>query len=468
MDLCCRLYRALTLEPVPVIGDMLYAVGAVGVNLRELSLPTDSRCAMHKYNLETAIDALLKEGKKGKRCVRRRRGDGASTEDSTAAKRSRACSWNTSTLWAYELEPVVNAYRWLWQNRSSLYSQCCDAVVVCQMKRSESLPPGLYVYMTCPRPSCCHYTAERPLAVIDQFHGSAPGTHTNVPAIYMYPGKDSFSAMYVVRRRLVGVNNDCKTVKYGNRMYGEALALRLINPFAGDELCTSHNVALRNDHMYVMDLRWNSFNTRSECVKAIPRSKGLRGLFWANHTCDPQEIERQVLFWLFGFNNELPREVNTLENENEKHSVTYLLLDLTRFQEDLPQPPSKDESWFLHVYFEGDFDIATYAIGIVPDGMSRISTPVAAHKEIYWHQLELCHGKRPTPYSVGTAYESAVCEQDTKLLLNIQKYAFAKTGGCMGVAVNYTLCYDWASEEYKVMVCHTIMDSNDCLDFFKL
>ena len=251
-------------------------------------------------------------------------------------------------------------------------------------------------------------------------------------------------------------------------MYGEALALGLTDPSVGAELCTNHNVAVRNDRMCVMDLRWNSFNTRTECVNAIPRVKGLRGLFWSNHISETLKIEREVLFWLFGYTNELPREVHTADNQDEKHNVKYLLLDLTRFHEDLPQPPSKTTSWFRHIYFEGDFDIATYAIGIVPEGMRRISTPVKDHKENYWHQMKLSPGDRPTPYSVGTAYKSTVYEQDTELLLEIQKFVFKETGGCMAVAVNYTLYYDSVIREYQVMVCHTVLDKNDDLRVFRL
>ena len=333
------------------------------------------------------------------------------------------------------------------------------------MKRSKSLPPGLYVYRTLPSHFNC--TAERPLAVIDQFDGPAPGTHPTVPSwisIDMFPGKASFSAIYVVSR----IQHDCKTAKYSNRMYADALALGLTDPSVGAELCTRHNVGLRNDRMYVMDLRWNSFNTRTECAKAIPRVKGLRGLFWSNHTSETRRVEREVLFWLFGYTNELPREVQTVDNPGEKHQVRFLLMELTGFREGLPRPPSNTTSWFLHVYFEGDFKIATHTIGIVPEGMRRISAPVKDDEENYWHHMKLSRGDKPTPYSVGTSYKSTVYGQDTKLLCEIQKYVFKETGGCMAVAVNYTLYYDSVFRQYAVMVCHTVLETNDEPHVFRL
>ncbi|KAK2821885.1 hypothetical protein Q5P01_021950 [Channa striata] len=134
--------------------------------------PKDERCSCETGRVSFKSSSLGKEMRaaadevvKADTPGARRRGRGSHADDGSREKsRGRQARF----LWAYELEPVAAAYRWLIRHRSASYPKCCDAVLVYQIERSRSLPPGLYVYRS--RPSHFGCSKQRPLTVVDQFN----------------------------------------------------------------------------------------------------------------------------------------------------------------------------------------------------------------------------------------------------------------------------------------------------------
>lgn len=494
VDLCCSLYKALTLDPVPVIGNVLYVAGAEGLRLSNLTEETAKPCPAHRFNFRHTVETLLQHvsttercvcesspaysterwkneapflrGKPKTACVNRvkRGGEEAGKGDSPP-------EFTRRMLWAYENDNVVAAYKWLIRNRSRDYPKCCEAVIVYQLKRSQSLPPGLYVYRTQPTHFGC--TAERPLAVLDQFNFGGRlqrgGLKAGLPSaivIKMFPGCENFSALYVISRKLA-----ISTPEYGNRMFGEARALNIIDvcSSANAILCQHHEVAMRTERMCVLDLRWKGFDTKSACIKAIPRVGGLQAVVWCNHSSEIQDIECNVLTWLFGFSNKLPREVQLIDYKREAHGVRYILMDMDTFPGSLPKPPTKDTSYFVHTYFVGDLRLATQAIGELPECRSRMGSPCPNESCFtFWYSLPSLECCQHTPFSCGVRHGalSAFTEASKTCLL---EWVLQKPGtSCMGLAVQHTLYYHAANMKYKLMVSHTVMDNDDSLTIFRL
>lgn len=370
---------------------MLYVPGAEGFRLSELMSVVP--CLNHRFNFPHIANVMLQQMRSTKRhcsCVQRTLEDKARKEgqpvESTshvqhqkeggvagAGQTPRRQVDNKKTVWAYEISNVVTAYKWMLNNRSKDYAKCCDAVIVYQLKKSKCLPPGLYVYRRRPRHFGC--TVERPIAVVEQFNFSRLSASSDLPnviTINMYPGCDNYSAMYIVTRK-----HGRLTPEYGNRIFGEAAALGLIEPQSlGNVLASErYGVALRTERMYVLDLRWRGFDTQTACVDAIPKVKGLKAIMWSNHNNNVQDIECRVLSWIFGHSNELPLEVQMVDNTPEALGVRYILLDMETFTGALPQPPREDASFFIHTYFTGDLARATAAVGEFAGSKSRMGSP---------------------------------------------------------------------------------------------
>lgn len=376
----------------------------------------------------------------------------------------------TRTLWAYEMENVVTAYRWLMQNRSREYPKCCEAVIVYQLRKSQSLPPGLYVYRN--RPSHFGCTEERPLTVVDQFNfvsqseqfrswEGLPSTIT----IDMFPGRENFSVLYVISRKLA-----IHVPEYGNRMFGEARALGIVEPCSTMNAiaCEHHEVAMRTERVCVIDLRWKGFDTQTACMKAIPRVRGLQAVVWSNHSDKYQEIECEVLAWLFALKNELPREVHMIDYKREALGVRYILMDMETFPGVLPKPPSRNVSFFIHTYFMGDLTLATNAIGEVPGTRSRMGSPCPNASFAFWYSLPAMGHCQPTPFSCGVRHgcASPITEELKRSLL---EWALEQDGtSCLAIAVQHTLYYHTVAMKYKMMVSHTVMDNDTTLNIFKL
>lgn len=298
--LCCALYRALTLNPVPVVGGELYAPGVEGLHL--VSLKEDmnmsvSCCYLHRFNFKRVVEELLDRATDNPcACVSAsaKNGDPVSGK-TTSTRRPRSEATKTPggraqttahaekrqrpirTLWAYELAPVAAAYRWLLCNRSARFPKCCDATLVYQVNGSSTLPPGLYVYRARPPHFGC--SREMPMIVLDQFNFvttcTAAGGLPAAITVDAFPGRQNFSALYVMTRRII-----LRTHEYSNRLLGEALALNLLEPASAARLvsCDHHHVAMRTDTKCVLDFRWNSFDSMSECLNAVPKIRGLNAV----------------------------------------------------------------------------------------------------------------------------------------------------------------------------------------------
>ncbi|KAJ8009880.1 hypothetical protein DPEC_G00068770 [Dallia pectoralis] len=374
-------------------------------------------------------------------------------------------------LWAYEMDNVVTAYRWLMTNRSRAFPKGCDAVIVYQLEKSRCLPPGLYVYRTCPSHFGC--TAERPLMVLDQFNfvcqpeqvRSWEGLPRAI-TIGMFPGREHFSALYVISRKLA-----IPVLEYGNRIYGEARALEIIESYSTMNAipCEHHEVAMRTERECVIDLRWKGFETKTACLKAIPKVRGLQAVVWSNHSGDFQDIECKVLAWLFGVSNTLPKEVQLMDFKREALGVRYILMDMKMFPGVLPMPPIRDVSFFVHTYFTGDFNLATTAIGEVPGTRSRIGSPCPNSSAFsVWYSLPAMGYCQPTPFSCGVrhGHTSTISEGFKRSLL---EWTLGKDGtSCLAVAVQHTLCYHGGERKYKMVLSHTVMDHDTTLNMFKL
>ncbi|KAK2814508.1 hypothetical protein Q5P01_000307 [Channa striata] len=193
-NLCCSLYRALALDPVPVMGEELYVPGAEGVNLKSLREDTLHLCSSHRFNFRRAVAAEL-----------------------IATLGDERCSWRPVADPAPERElPQVRARR----------------VLVYQIERLGACPA--YTYRSGRLSLRC--SKQRPLTVVDQFNFVAdrrptlkqkPGDGRLPDAITIdaFPGRDNFSALYVIGRRIA-----LPAPEYGNRLFGEAVALGLIDP----------------------------------------------------------------------------------------------------------------------------------------------------------------------------------------------------------------------------------------------
>lgn len=490
--MCCALHKALTLDPVPVVGDAIYVTEAEGLRLDNLTEEIVQPCPSHKHSFKHAAGLLVRRASRNKRCpcessssARRRNrvsdNGGVSSfvrdrpEDAARPRgggRGTDADGRRRALWAYEMDPVVTAYRWLVRNRSREYPRCCDAVIVYQLKRSRWLPPGLYVYRTRPPHFGC--TKERPLTVVDQFnftvsHSKRFGDREGLPsaiAIEMFPGRDNVSALYVVSRKL-----SVPVPEYGNRLFAEARALGIAESclITRAVACEHHEVAMRTERVCVIDLRWKGFDTTSECLRAIPRVRGLQAVVWSNHSGNVQEIESKVLTWLFGLSNELPREVQMIDYKREALGVKYILMDMDTFPGVLPTPPSGDSSFFIHTHFTGDVTLATSGIGDVSGARSRMGSPCPnASPFPFWYSLPDLGHCQPTPFSCGVRRGSAstVTEAFKSSLL---EWALEQDGtSCLALAVQHTLYYHAGDAAYKMMVSHTVMDNDATLNIFKL
>lgn len=490
-DLCCSLYKALTLDPVPVVGNMIYVAGAEGLSLSDLTEETVKPCPIHRFNLRHITDTLLRYASNNKRCCCESAGsktvpfeesvypflDEAPEKDRVQIVTERGGTRDTSrstrrrVLWAYEMDNMVAAYKWLIRNRSHNYPKCCEAVIVYQLRRSQSLPSGLYIYRTQPTHFGC--TVERPLMVLDQFNFVSQtqhlGLNTGLPhaiTIKMFPGRENFSVLYVINRNLAIRNLAISGPEYGNRMFGEAKALGMVDPCLSASSCEHEDVAMRTERMCVIDLRWKGFDTKSDCIKAIPKLKGLQALVWCNHSSDPTGIECKVLAWLFDIENQLPKEVHLIDYKREMLSVGYILMDMDTFPGSLPKPPTKKSTYFVHTYFAGDLRLATDGIGEVPEYRSRMGSPSRNNCFNFWYSLPTLGCCQPTPFSCGVRHEQ-VSEITDDFKTHLQEWVLGKDGtSCMGLAVQHTLYYHAVDMKYKLMVSHTVM--NNDLNIFKL
>lgn len=461
----------------------MYVPRAEGFDLTELKAVTP--CSTHRFNFRHTADMLLRHACKTTQCccVSRNPKD-KSKEDSDSlsavqVKRKKEGGAGESkrvhakkVLWTYEINSLVTAYRWLLENRSREYAKCCDAVIVYQLKRSLCLPPGLYVYRTRPRHFGC--ILERPIAVVEQFNFVGRLEQAELPkaiTIDMFPGRDNFSSMYILTRKLMFEDGNKKVIpEYGNRMFGEATALGIVESYGHGSVaaCEHHEVAIRTERVCVLDLRWKGLDTKTLCVEAVPKLRGLKAVLWSNHSSDVQEIECKVLTWLFGLANELPREVEMIDYSHEALGVRYILVDMDTFPEVLPKPTCEGVSFYIHTYFTGDLKLARNAIGDVSGTRSRMGSPRPYNSFDFWYTLQAIGHCHPTPFTCGLRHARAtiITDEFKKILID---WTLSMDGSkCEGLAVQHTLYYHWERSQYKMMITHTLVDKDSTLSMFKL
>lgn len=472
------MFRALSLEPVPVIDDMVYIPGAEGFPLTKMMSVTP--CPSHRFSFAHSVSVLMQQHacapfKKLCPCVQRTEGKtvdkGARQVDHVrrdlTAAGPQIAPGGKGVLWALEISQVVTAYRWILNNRSTHYAKCCDAVVVYQMKKSRWLPPGLYVYRKKPAHFGC--TVERPIAVIEQFNFNMSRAVPELPnaiTIDIFPGCNNYSTMYIVMRK-----HSRLTPKYGNRIFGEGAAMDVMDmthhPPEGIVASERYEVAIRTERMYVLDMRWRAFDTLTACVQAIPKIKGMKAIFWSNHNGNVQETECKVLSWIFGHCNELPPEVNMVDNTAETLEVRYMLVNMDTYPGELPQPPRRDMSFFTHTFFDGDHNLALAAAGVVMSPKSRMGSPCDDKPFAFWYALPTMGSCHPTPYTSGEMY--AEVNSTEKVKNELVEWTLGTDGAdCQGLAVQHTLYYHCEQNQFKMMVCHTVHDTDKSLNVFRL
>lgn len=476
--LCCSMFKALSLDPVPVIGTMIYVPRAEGFDLMESSTVTP--CPVHRFTFRHTTAKLLQCACKTTQCTCASRTHKAKCEEDSDSLSViptkllqeggvRRVKHTKKVLWAYEISSLVTVYKWLLENRSVDYTKCCDAVIVYQLKKSRCLPPGLYVYRKRPQHFGC--TAERPIAVIEQFNFLGNTDHLELPDIItidMYPGRDNFSSMYIVTRKLM-VNNDHAAMvpEYSNRVFGEVSAMGIMDSHKPTSVtvCEHYQVAVRTSEVCVLDLRWKGLDTKSSCVKAIPRISGLRAVMWSNHTGDTQEVECRVLAYILGLSNELPKGVEMVDNSSEPLGVRYILVDMDGFHGILPRLKRVTESFCIHTYFSGDVKCARAAIGDLSG--SRVRMGLRSADFDTWYTLPALGFCHPTPFTCGVKHSRADITQEVKDALVDWTL---KTDGseCQGLAVQHTLYYHAERGQYKMMITHIIADKDNTFSMFKL
>ncbi|KAK7878294.1 hypothetical protein WMY93_031113 [Mugilogobius chulae] len=469
--LCCSANKALALQPVPVIENMLYVPGAEGLSLTELGQKESvDPCPAHRFNFAQTVSQLIecaRRADKGCKCQRfeesHQKNKGEANNCTEPEKNHR--------LWAFETHAVIEAYSWLNQNRCREYPGGSEAVIVCQMKRSSSLPPGLYVYRRKPRHFGC--TLERPLTVLKQHNfecrtDTGVGGLPNAITIEMFPGQDSFSAIYVMDREAPVPKSE-----YSNRLFGEARAVGVLDICClGTAVpCLHLDVAVRTERRCVLDLRWSSFDTATQCLRAVPGLRGLQAVVWSNHRDDVQKIESGILSWLFRVKNELPRGVQLIDRTHEEMALRYTLLSVNDFPGVLPKPPVERKSFFTHVFFSGDTQCATMAVGEVPVPWSRMGSPCSNQRAFgIWYLLPRLRNLMPTPFSCGIKYDNDFSTREEEGVKNhLLEWADAMQGNKhLGIAVQYTLFYDGRKKTYDMMITHTIMAKDDNFNIFRL
>lgn len=470
-QLCCGVFRALSLNPVPVIEDMVYIPGAEGFPLAEMMSVTP--CQKHKFNFAHSISVLMRQHASALFKIRcpctqsTRKQVDKENLDHVGRGRAPRCK---GVLWGLEINQVVTAYRWILNSRNTQYAKCCEAVVVFQIKQSRWLPPGLYVYRQKPKHFGC--TLERPITVIEQFNFNMPRAASELPnaiTIDIFPGYNNFSAMYIVMRK----HSSRLVPEYSNRIFGEAAAMGIMDltnhPPENITASERYEVAIRTERMYVLDMRWRAFDTLTACVQAIPEIKGLKAIFWSNHTGNNvQEIECAVLSWIFGHCNDLPREVRMVDYTAKTLEVGYILINMDTYPSELPEPPRRDMSFFVHTYFEGDQEAALIAAGVTSGPFMRMCSPCVDKVFASWYVLPPLGCCQPTPYTCGDLYAQVDCTDKVKG--DVLEWTLS-TGGVerKGLAVQHTLYYHCEQNQFKMMVCHTVYDTDtDNLNVFRL
>lgn len=285
-SVCYCLHTALALEPSPIVGGALYALGVEGMTAKSLlDISPNNLCAEHKFNMGRVTEELmpvaagmganalcicqLAEINKSCRCRvvnGRARAEPASLRCGRGRERQRRLHYVDKerlkrTFWTLEFQPIANAYQWMIRNRDSRCPKGCECVFVYQTRRSESLPPGFYVYKS--RPSHFGCTAQRPLAVLEQFNFETSDWVPDTISVEVYPGGDSFSAVHVIDR-----NFNLRTIpEYSNRLFGEATALDLIldEHRRSAVVCGKHLIVKRTGEVCVIDMHWNAFETWRPC-----------------------------------------------------------------------------------------------------------------------------------------------------------------------------------------------------------
>lgn len=98
----------------------------------------------------------------------------------------------------------------------------------------------------------------------------------------------------------------------------------------------------------------------------------------------------------------------------------------------------------------------------------QLQIPTSCWSLAFWYYLPGLGCHQPTPFSCKIIGQSATClsEDFKKSLL---EWTLGNHGtDCMGIAVQHTLYYHAKDMRYKMMVTHTVTDSDTTLNIFRL
>ncbi|KAK2814217.1 hypothetical protein Q5P01_000664, partial [Channa striata] len=347
-NLCCSLYRALALDPVPVMGEELYVPGAEGVNLKSLREDTLHLCSSHRFNFRRAVaeliatlgDAALLGDRPGlaqvlfleRRCARAPTRSPKPTRRATpprAAGRTRrrlAREKPDARLDSCGLtkpEPAAAAHRWLIRTERATPSAATRVGV------SDRTPRACPAYTRTGRASLTSLLKQRPLTVVDQFNSWQTKAHAQTEAgrrkaagrhhHRRAPGRDNFSALYVIGRRIA-----LPAPEYGNRLFGEAAGARPDRPgsSAGD-LPRAPPRPCGPSKRGVIDPRWNALDAMSSWFERRIKIRACtRGVVQPRRRPPEDRVRRADV--AVRYSNTLPRSASHRETtKTKRRSVTF-------------------------------------------------------------------------------------------------------------------------------------------------
>lgn len=445
LSLCCVLAKALTLDPVPVIDNRVFICGAVGKPLEELCLRREDICELHINSIPSILANLAKGNSEA---ILSSRGDQQKKRHTSSVKAqlfiaSEGVAFRkdlTKLLWAREYSLVERAYKWtMTLRRQNLPG--CGLTVLIRLRKSDGLPPGLYLYSQ-PQPEIGTL-----LEVLEQNGVSVAESMPATLSIRVFPGTDPCSAMYIIKRKTE------KTVptEYSNRLYGETMFMGSIEHNVQPIGCDFLDIGLRNNQKYVVDLRWKAGDLLKDCISAVPKIRGLKAVVWRNDH-DSYALEESIVAWIHGSMNPLDPRTTIIDYSAEQFDFAFRTEKVSRL--DLPEPPDRMRSYFTHTYVEGDVDLASTVIGKLPNGSMRMGYPGNMNSFTWYEMSSLGVGCNPTPLSEGKPVPGVPASWsllDTRTWKNIQPIS-----GSHFLAVMHTLYYSCVNCEYSIMITHVL------------
>ena len=442
LSLCCVLAKALTLEPVPVIGNRVFVCGAVGMPLEELCLFREDICKLHVNSMQSILENLEREDMlcgQGDRQKKRQK----SSVKAQPFIESRGVAIRddlTKVLWARESLLVARAYQWTMTLRRQNLPGCGMTVLV-RLRKSDRLPPGIYLYS---QPQLEIGTL---LEVLEQCGVSVAESIPATLSIRLFPGTKPCSAMYIIKRKM----EKMFFTEYSNRLYGETMSIGSLEHNVQPVGCNLLDIGMRNGQRYVVDLRWKAGDLLKDCIAAVPKIRGLKAWVWHNDH-NSYALEESVVALIHGSMNLLDPRMTIIDYTAEQFDFAFRTEKVSLL--DLPEPPDRMRSYFACTYVEGNVDLASNVIGKLPKRSMRMGYPGNMNC-FTWYELSCVGvGCNPTPLSEGKLVSEVPATQsllDTWAWENIQLASQSKV-----FALVHTLYYSCINCEYSIMITRIV------------